>query len=56
MTNITQLAKVIRSKNAGPFMTTVDMFFEDLNERPVMERWKKWILCIEYKNSKWVGV
>ena len=30
MTNISQLAKVIRSKNAGPFLTTVDMFFEDV--------------------------
>lgn len=27
--NISKLVKVIRSKNAGPFMFTLDLFFED---------------------------
>lgn len=26
--NIRELAKVIRSKNAGPFLTTIDLFFD----------------------------
>ncbi len=29
MATIEELAKVIRSKNAGPFMTTIDIFFDD---------------------------
>jgi len=29
MPNIMELAKIVRSKNAGPFMTTIDVFFAD---------------------------
>jgi hypothetical protein len=28
-TSITKLVKFIRSKNAGPFITTIDIFFEE---------------------------
>ena len=38
MDTIIELAKIIRSKNAGPFMTTVDMFFDN---RESYERVKK---------------
>ena len=30
METISELAKIIRSKNAGPFMTTVDIFFDNI--------------------------
>ena len=29
MKTLSELAKIIRSKNAGPFMTTVDIFFDN---------------------------
>ncbi len=29
MKQLAQLAKVIRSKNAGPFLSTIDFFFDD---------------------------
>lgn len=40
MANIMQLAKIIRSKNAGPFMTTLDIFFEN---RESYERVKRFL-------------
>jgi hypothetical protein len=38
MALLVDLAKVIRSKNAGPFMTTIDIFFD---ERENYEKVKK---------------
>lgn len=38
MSTIMELARIIRSKNAGPFMTTIDMFFD---KKESYERVKK---------------
>ncbi|MFX1589594.1 MAG: DUF4387 family protein [Promethearchaeota archaeon] len=48
MALLVDLAKVIRSKNAGPFMTTIDIFFD---ERENYEKVKK-NLIFRYKKRK----
>lgn len=36
--NIRELAKVIRSKNAGPFRITLDLFFEDYEKYEAVKK------------------
>jgi len=39
MKTLSQVARVIRSKNAGPFMTTIDIMFENEHEyRDIRDR------------------
>ena len=40
MVNIMQIAKIVRSKNAGPFLTTIDVFFD---KRESYERVKRYL-------------
>ena len=41
MKKLYELAKLIRSKNAGPFMVTMDILFpdHDMYQRVLAERW-----------------